>query len=84
MAGLGVLVEHDLGTGVLQLRTAAGERAGQVVNHADLDFLFLGLGGNRHAQRRHRGNQSPEQAGSLTHRHRNLPGKLCVAFLDFC
>jgi hypothetical protein len=28
-AGLGVLVEHDLGADILQLRTAARERAGQ-------------------------------------------------------
>ncbi len=54
--GLAELVEHDLGADVLQLRTAARERAGQVVNHADLDFLFLSLGGYRHAQRRTRSN----------------------------
>ena len=82
--GLGVLVEHDLGADILQLRAAARERAGQVVNHADLDFLFLGLGGNRHTQRRDRGHQPTKHAGSLTHRHQNLPGKLCIALLICC
>ncbi len=82
--GLGVLVEHDLGAGVLQLRTPARERTGEVVDHADLDFLFLSLGGNRHAQRHTRGDQPAEQAGSPTHQHPNLPGKLCIAFLGSC
>jgi hypothetical protein len=73
-AGLGVLVEHDLGADILQLGAAAGERAGQVVNHADLDFLFLGLGGNRHPQHRECGRQPNEQACSFAPRHQNLPG----------
>ena len=72
-AGLGEMVEHDLGAGVLQLGTAAGERAGQVVDHADLDFLFLGLGGNRHPQHRHRGGQPDKQARNLVPRHQILP-----------
>ena len=73
-AGLGVLVEHDLGADILQLRAAARQRAGQVENDADLDFLFLGVGGSRHAQRRNRGQQPTKHAGSLTHQHQNLPG----------
>ncbi len=79
--GLGVLVEHDLGADILQLRAAARERAGQVENHADLDFLFLGLGGNRHSQRRHCGHQPHEQACSLALKHRTLPQELCIAFV---
>ena len=77
-AGLGVLVEHDLGADILQLRTAARERAGQVVNHADLDFLFLGLGGNRHPQHRDCGRQPNEQACSFAPRHGILPGLFFV------
>ena len=73
-AGLGVLVEHDLGADILQLRAAARERAGQVVDHADLDFLFLGLGGNRHPQHRDCGRQPNEQACSFAPRHEILPG----------
>ena len=72
-AGLAEMVEHDLGAGVLQLGAAAGERAGQVVDHADLDFLFLGLGGNRHSQHRHRGRQPDKQARNLVPRHQILP-----------
>jgi hypothetical protein len=72
-AGLGVLVEHDLGADILQLRTAARERAGQVVNHADLDFFLLSLGGNRHPQHRQCGGQPNEQACSLAPRHGILP-----------
>ncbi len=77
-AGLGVLVEHDLGADILQLRTAAGERAGQVVNHADLDFLFLGLGGDRHPQHRDCGRQPNEKACSFAPRHGILPGLFFV------
>ena len=82
--GLGVLVEHDLGADVLQLGTAARERAGQVVDHADLDFLFLGLGGNRHAQR-HAPRQSARRAGGQPYAPASKPpGKLCIAFLGSC
>ena len=77
-AGLGVMVEHDLGADILQLRTAARERAGQVVNHADLDFLFLSLGGNRHPQHRDCGRQPDEQACSFAPRHGILPGLFFV------
>ena len=84
-AGLGVLVEHDLGADILQLRTAARERAGQVVNHADLDFFLLGIGGNRHPQHRQCGRQPNEQACSFVPRHGILPWIifLCSAFLVF-
>ena len=51
-----------LAPSILQLGAAAGERAGQVVDDADLDFLFLGIGGSRHPQRRDRGNQ-PNESG---------------------
>ena len=48
-AGLGVVVEHDLHAGILQLGAAAGERAGQVKDHAYLDLLLLSIGGRRNA-----------------------------------
>ncbi len=70
------MVEHDLGADILQLRTAARERTGQVEDDADLDFLFLGLGGNRHAQHRTRDDQPSEQASQITHQHQNLPWEI--------
>ena len=84
-AGLGVLVEHDLGADILQLRAAARERAGQVIDHADLDFFLLGLGGNRHPQHRHCGRQPNKQACSFAPRHEILPGLFFVhcVFLFF-
>ena len=45
-----LLVEHvdgGLGADLRGLRAAAGERAGDVVDEADLDFLLLRLGGER-------------------------------------
>ena len=83
-AGLGVVVEHDLGADILQLGAAARQRAGQVENDADLDFLVLGLGGNRHPQRRACDNQPAEQAGSVTHQHQSLPGKIVHCVCCFC
>ncbi len=68
------MVEHDLGADILQLGAAAGERAGEVIDHADLELFLLGLGGRRHSQHRHCGKQPKKQACSLVPRHPNLPG----------
>src|SRR5581483_4607830 len=66
------IVEHDLGAVVLQLRAAARERAGQVVDHADLDLLFLGDRGGRHAQHRRGGKCTADNAHNAT-LHAHLP-----------
>ena len=78
--------EHDLGADILQLRTAARERTGEVVDDADLDFLFLSLGGNRHSQHRDGGGQPNEQARSFLPPawYPPLDCFLCSAFCYFC
>jgi hypothetical protein len=65
----------------IQVVTAAGERAGQIEDHPDLDLLLLGIGGNRHAQRHHHSQQPAEQVGSPAHRHKSLPDDCVVWFL---
>jgi len=67
------VVEHDLGAGVLQLRACTGERAGQVVDDADLDLLLLRLGARRHAEHRDRGRDTAYETPNLTHGHASLP-----------
>ena len=73
------VVDHDLGAGVLQLRAAARERAGQVVDDADLDLLLLRLGGRRQPERRNGGQCSAHKAPNLALGHASLPD-ICVLF----
>ena len=55
------MVDHDFGTERVQARATGGERAGVVVNHADLDFLVCGNGGEGRRTESNRENHDHER-----------------------
>jgi hypothetical protein len=67
-------VYDELGTEIVQIGAAAGKRAGQVINHTDLDRLVLGPGGCRDCHCRGSYQQPAEKAGKYFPEHSNLPG----------
>src|SRR5689334_3378226 len=64
---------------MMQLRATARERAGEVVDHADLD-LALGERGSCKTEGRHCGQRQPEQATPRAHQHSYLPGRVVELF----
>src|SRR6267143_4192324 len=57
-------VDRRLGAELRRLRAAAGERAGDVVDEADLDFLLLRRGRTGERKRHHRGHHVAELHGT--------------------
>ena len=60
-------VSHD--AEIVKIRPAARERPGKVVDHADLDLLFLGLGGKRQSQGCNRSHCPAHKTGGLALGH---------------
>ena len=70
-------VDRDLGADRGGFRAAGGERAGEVVDHADLDLLVLGHGVLDQARRR-------QQARGRQRRRRAKPGPCRVDLPQHC